>query len=798
MQAPPDPSQQRCPASAYPGDAIDPPWLSPRSGPFRATRQGGRGDPPFRSSLHEVRFGPLRWKPYMAVPPTIAVLYLIYVFCFEEHISIPEVWLHPKISLRTGKDPQPVVVTAACGVGATKELLFSLRSLILFSHVPFRYVVIADGAAAKLLYQVQRTLPPHVQLEIVGIYKRIPWKYRPWHDAFHEPCTWQRLYLPEILPHDSLILYVDVDLLFFEGIEDVWQVFSQLGPKQAIGITMEHEELSKNSIYQTSENGHVPHYGKTGIQAGIFVMDLKKMRSWGWKEEIQGILEERQGDVFYKDQDVLNIYGHRHQEAIKILPCRWNFRQEHCRYRNNRCLSAHNEGIGILHGAGRSFNTWEFPGIRTAVDVFGEWDFLKKNASGLADEMERRIAMLDDDPSCDPLRLRFFSKTLRKQSSQTLVASGFGRTLRWKPYLAVPPVVVVLYLTYIFCLETRISLPEVWLHPKILAGTGKDPRPVVVTAACGVGATKELLLSLRSLILFSHVPFRYVVIADEPTAESLYQVQRTLPPHVKLEVMGIYKLIPWKYRPWIDFIQEPCHWQRLFLPEILPHDSLVLYVDVDLLFFAGIEYVWQAFSQLGPKQAIGITMEHEETSTNSIYQTVNAQLPHYGKTGLQAGIYSIDLSKLRSLGWKEEVQDIMDEQQGRLYWMDQDVLNVYGHRHPEAIKILPCRWNFRQEHCRYETNRCESAYKDGIGILHGAGGSFETWEFPGIRTAADVFREWDFLKKNASGLADEMERRIAMLDEDCSCDPLRLRFFSKTLGRQSSQSLVASAAFVRA
>ncbi|CAG0893169.1 unnamed protein product [Darwinula stevensoni] len=365
---------------------------------------------------------PLRWKLYLAVPPAVVVLYLTNIFFLDTRISLPEVWLHPKILAGTGKDPRPVVVTAACGVEATKELLFSLRSLILFSHVPFRYVVIADGAAAKLLYQVQRTIPPHVQLEIVGIYKRIPWKYRPWHDAFHEPCTWQRLYLPEILPYDSLVLYVDVDILFFEGIEDVWQVFSQLGPEHVIGITMEHEENSTTSIYQTS-NGHVPHYGKTGIQAGIFVMDLEKVRSWGWKEEIQGILEERQGDIIYKDQDVLNIYGHRHQEAIKILPCRWNFRQEHCRYEGNRCLSAYKEGIGILHGAGGSFETWEFPGIRKAADVFREWDFLKKNASGLADEMERRIAMLDDDPSCDPLRLRFFSKTFRKQSSQSFVTS---------------------------------------------------------------------------------------------------------------------------------------------------------------------------------------------------------------------------------------------------------------------------------------------------------------------------------------------------------------------------------------
>ena len=95
-------------------------------------------------------------------------------------------------------------------------------------------------------------------------------------------------------------------------------------------------------------------------------------------------------------------------------------RQEHCHYENNTCLSAHEDGIGILHGAAGTFHSWDFPGIRTAADVFMEWDF-QSDSSGLADEMERRLAMLDDTASCDPLRLQFFSKTLRKQLSQTFV-----------------------------------------------------------------------------------------------------------------------------------------------------------------------------------------------------------------------------------------------------------------------------------------------------------------------------------------------------------------------------------------
>ncbi|CAG0893166.1 unnamed protein product [Darwinula stevensoni] len=365
------------------------------------------------------------------------------------------------------------------------------------------------------------------------------------------------------------------------------------------------------------------------------------------------------------------------------------------------------------------------------------------------------------------------------------------RALRWKKYLVVPTIIAFMYLVYAFNQEERILIPSYWVHPKNLAETGKDDRPVVATAACGVQATEEVLLSLRSLILLSHVPFRFVVVADEPTTKLFQQVQRTLPSHVQLEIVGIYKRIPWKYRPWHNAFHEPCHWQRLFLPYILPHDRFVVYVDADVLFFVGVEDVWQAFSRLGPNHLFGFTMEHEENSTSSIYESgFHSGVPYYGKSGLQGGVFSMDLAKLRPMGWEDEVQKILEEH-GRLGWMDQDVLNIFGHHHPDTIKVLPCRWNFRQVHCIYEDNRCLPAQEEGIALLHGSGNAFHNWRYPGIRTAADVFREWDF-RADPSGLADEMERRIAMLDGNASCDPLRLRFFSKAIRNQMPQAFVAS------
>ena len=74
-------------------------------------------------------------------------------------------------------------------------------------------------------------------------------------------------------------------------------------------------------------------------------------------------------------------------------------------------------------------------------------------------------------------------------------------------------------------------------------------------------------------------------------------------------------------------------------------------------------------------------------------------IPHYGEAGLNAGVALMNLNRIRISTFNKERDSIMElyGPEGKLILGDQDVLNIYGHAHPEQIYELPCTYNFRSD-----------------------------------------------------------------------------------------------------
>ncbi|CAG0888672.1 unnamed protein product [Darwinula stevensoni] len=565
---------------------------------------------------------------FLWVTPAQLLLYLASGCFVPNAMSIPEYWVHPTLT-NANLTSEPVLVLSACGKWAAEEAMESLRSVVLFTQVPFRCIVVADRSATKVLKHLRGTMPPHVRFEIMDLTMHLPWWERSYVEKLqHESCTRQRLYLPDMLPDVHFALYVDTDTLFFAGLEEVWKDFNRLEASHLMSLTLEHETTSQHSAYQNWRR--IPFYGQTGVQAGITFLNLDKMRSAGWVNEVQEILREYNAFLQLVEQDVINIYGHRHPEAFNIVDCRWNYRY-------------------------------------------------------------LRVTLA-------PLLL--------------CLASGLS----------------VHYIVF---------LPDYWVHPTLMEAN-LTSEPVLVITACGKWAAEEALQSLRSVVLFTQVPFRCIVVADWSATKVLQHLRGNMPPHVRFEIMGLHKRLPWSQNPYLHKLQhEPCKWLRLYLPDMLPDVHFALYVDTDTLFFVGLEEVWKDLNRLESSHLMSITLEHEITSEHPAYQD-QRRVPFYGQTGVQAGVTFLDLEKMRSVG---------------------------------------------SEHCQAKENSCPPAERNGIGILHGAGNAFNNFQYPEISTAAKVFQEWDPRERNASAMAREMERRLARL-ANCprrTCDPQRLHIFSKAL-----------------
>ena len=77
-------------------------------------------------------------------------------------------------------------------------------------------------------------------------------------------------------------------------------------------------------------------------------------------------------------------------------------------------------------------------------------------------------------------------------------------------------------------------------------------------------------------------------------------------------------------------------------------------------------------------------------------------IPYYGqdsgKTGLNSGSLMLNLDRLRQSNFSAE-RDAYVEEYGRrrdqIRLGPQDVLNIYGHYHPDHIYVLSCNFNFR-------------------------------------------------------------------------------------------------------
>lgn len=78
------------------------------------------------------------------------------------------------------------------------------------------------------------------------------------------------------------------------------------------------------------------------------LMDLRRMREWGWERKLLPLYEEFKSSVVFGDQDLVNIYFSYHPHQLHLLPCEYNYRPDYCMYGDKLCLAT--QGIRIIHG----------------------------------------------------------------------------------------------------------------------------------------------------------------------------------------------------------------------------------------------------------------------------------------------------------------------------------------------------------------------------------------------------------------------------------------------------------------
>ncbi|XP_034074698.1 glucoside xylosyltransferase 1-like isoform X3 [Gymnodraco acuticeps] len=286
------------------------------------------------------------WNPYWRLPADVCGVNCLLESSLRERSSSP------------GKhhgDERSHVAVVACGT-RLEETLTMLKSAVLLSKKPLHFYVFAE-------------------------------------DDLHEPFK-NALILKEV---DSL-LYVDTDIIFLQPVEDIWALLSQFDSSHLAAMAPEHEEPRIGWYNRFARH---PYYGKTGINSGVMLMNMTRLREkyfkndmttvpLKWEEILMPLLQKYKLNITWGDQDLLNIIFHHNPESLYVFPCQWNYRPDHCIYGSN-CQQADQEGVFILHGNRGVYHNDKQPAFRAVYEAIQKYPFGENMETSLLQPLEASL-----------------------------------------------------------------------------------------------------------------------------------------------------------------------------------------------------------------------------------------------------------------------------------------------------------------------------------------------------------------------------------------------------------------------
>lgn len=331
------------------------------------------------------------WDPYQMTPSAVCGQK-----CFME--TAVRYTMAPAFVGHQRSEPVRLAVVT-CG-SRLNESLTMLKSAVLFSYTNLHFYIFAEDELHAGFRQTLESWPPKYRSKFN--YSIYPITFpsengREWKKLF-KPCASQRLFLPLILKEVDSLLYVDTDILFLRPVEDLWKFLSGFNGSHVAAMAPEHEEPRIGWYNRFARH---PYYGRTGVNSGVMLMNLTRIRAkhfkndmtrvnLKWHELLMPLLHKYKLNITWGDQDLLNIIFHYNPESLLVFPCQWNYRPDHCIYGSN-CVAAEQHGIYILHGNRGVYHDDKQPVFRAVYDVIQKYPFGGDAVHGLLLPLEEKL-----------------------------------------------------------------------------------------------------------------------------------------------------------------------------------------------------------------------------------------------------------------------------------------------------------------------------------------------------------------------------------------------------------------------
>ncbi|XP_074757640.1 glucoside xylosyltransferase 1 isoform X2 [Athene noctua] len=283
--------------------------------------------------------------------------------------------------MKTHSSEKMHLAVVACGE-RLEETVTMLRSAIIFSIKPLQFHIFAEDQLHKSFKDILDDFPYEGKINYTLYPITFPTESAAEWKKLFKPCASQRLFLPLILKNVDSLLYVDTDILFLRPVDDIWSFLGKFNSTQIAAMAPEHEEPRIGWYNRFARH---PYYGVTGINSGVMLMNMTRIRRkyfkndmtsvrLQWGEILMPLLKKYKLNITWGDQDLLNIMFFHNPESLYVFPCQWNYRPDHCIYGSN-CKEAEEEGIFILHGNRGVYHDDKQPTFRAVYEAIKNYSF---------------------------------------------------------------------------------------------------------------------------------------------------------------------------------------------------------------------------------------------------------------------------------------------------------------------------------------------------------------------------------------------------------------------------------------
>lgn len=285
------------------------------------------------------------------------------------------------------------ISVVACG-DRLGESIVMLKSAVLFSKALLVFHIFAEDSLQQS-FQDQLEFWPSayrkkIEYHIYNLTFPQTAQVDQWRKLF-KPCAAQRLFIPSLLTDVDSILYVDTDILFLSPVDKIWSFFSKFNSTQLAAVSTEHDDPAIGWYNRFARH---PFYGEMGVNSGVMLMNLTRLRQSSWMTALVNFYEEYRLKITWGDQDLINIYFHFYPHQLYVFSCEWNYRPDHCMYMSI-CKPAEDTGVYVLHGCRRVWHEDKQPAFKAVYTAFKMHDL---GASIEYDLLESLHKHLNDAP----------------------------------------------------------------------------------------------------------------------------------------------------------------------------------------------------------------------------------------------------------------------------------------------------------------------------------------------------------------------------------------------------------------